>query len=710
MALVEATDQTERSSEAELEEDLQVAKPQAAQHNVIPWQFPACHAGLFSGPKESLQVNNDQVCSGCGYRFYTAARYCRRCGKPRTGRVGGLISEVLCAPIRGSRGAPTNGENHEVAAVSTPTCTPFGRGTKPLSKNVPNEDLLAMLGEIANGTTERADDDVSTSPSALALTTGGTPSTGSPAVGLSQSLAKGSPEPGSGQLEEEFAISSLGGDELRNEVLVLSQQVAYNAEAQESLKTRLESELHELQERSTKQQEDKDSLISRLRVVKDTLAKHLKEAAEVESKLLKELNSEKNGNAQLEDQVAAVVNEIRAKEAALRLELQRVTEGQEPMVNDLSKALSAQAETQAQLQAERSTTWRRSTQIMIAFATGASTIDFDDEVKQLIEAPPELLSEGKTVEELEREETDGVAPAFSAPGADAMLDTGASETPQIWRGLSGRLLAPLLRRLRTGSVASPPDEMACFPASTAVEEAFADAMSVASLHAESVGEPNPVLDTQEEIRPPMDEEQWLISQKNCELSKDLALEEASLSQLQAMLEDAAARAATCDVKLDPSSQPEAMQLYSEQGGSKDAGIDAAKSVAHTQALSRALRDAQERRASDANDIQQARESINSKKAEMQDKRQEITDVRSDVIRRTTTYQDTLAQEASLKEQLEAEEKEIKNIYESLKRDIMAKQQELDHQRKETERLRLALDKANSGPFSCFRTSPKSGTK
>eukprot|EP00971_Amphidinium_carterae_P053313 1050031-Amphidinium_carterae.1 len=33
----------------------------AAQHNVIPWQFPACHAGLFSGPKESLQVNNDQV-------------------------------------------------------------------------------------------------------------------------------------------------------------------------------------------------------------------------------------------------------------------------------------------------------------------------------------------------------------------------------------------------------------------------------------------------------------------------------------------------------------------------------------------------------------------------------------------------------------------------------------------------------------------------
>eukprot|EP00971_Amphidinium_carterae_P257155 5105434-Amphidinium_carterae.1 len=68
---------------------------------------------------------------------------------------------------------------------------------------------------------------------------------------------------------------------------------------------------------------------------------------------------------------------------------------------------------------------------------------------------------------------------------------------------------------------------------------------------------------------------------------------------------------------------------------------------------------------------QARESINSKKAEMQDKRlgmlphnrkewrlrvayaisttckytrQEITDVRSDVIRRTTTYQDTLAQE------------------------------------------------------------------
>eukprot|EP00971_Amphidinium_carterae_P257156 5105434-Amphidinium_carterae.2 len=32
-------------------------------------------------------------------------------------------------------------------------------------------------------------------------------------------------------------------------------------------------------------------------------------------------------------------------------------------------------------------------------------------------------------------------------------------------------------------------------------------------------------------------------------------------------------------------------------------------------------------------------------------------------------------QASLKEQLEAEEKEIKNIYESLKRDIMAKQQD-----------------------------------
>eukprot|EP00403_Amphidinium_massartii_P020404 CAMPEP_0178398568 /NCGR_PEP_ID=MMETSP0689_2-20121128/14840_1 /TAXON_ID=160604 /ORGANISM="Amphidinium massartii, Strain CS-259" /LENGTH=684 /DNA_ID=CAMNT_0020019335 /DNA_START=13 /DNA_END=2068 /DNA_ORIENTATION=+ len=661
-----------------------------------------------------------------------------RYAKLRAPRASSFVSEVLCAPMLASRDIMKEAQASE-PLLATPT-------TNGRNKHVGNEDLLAMLGDIANGTgVDHGDDDVSMSASAVAMT-GGTSSVGSPGVGHERaaphSASKGTPDRGdSSRLEEEQVITRLSGDELRQEVGVLAAQVTQQAHAQEHLKRKLEVQLSELRERSAKKGEEKETLRERLGQVKDTLSGHLREAEDVENRMVQELENEKSQNAALEEKVTTSVNEFRAMEAALRLELQQVTEAHEPLVNDLSKALAAQAETQAQLQAERAATWKKSTKVMMAFARGASTISEDGDAEEVKKAMSDDGMEAKAAV-LEAEDSLSVIAAqqsveedpsrkpsiVEAHSAAPSIASAAAEDAQVWRGLSGLLLGPLLRRLRTSSDQNGSNEVGCLSGASASRDRLptatselgespepqkegtlsADVASVAaSIHGDEPVESNLILDLQDMPTSTMDKEQWIIAQRNCELSKALALEEQSLSQLQALLDDASQRAAACGVTIDQSNHEEAMKLYEEAGGAKDAGIDAAKSVAHTQALSRALQDATERLNADTEDIKQVRAVHESKQAELEELRKEVVELRSELVRRTATWREAEEKEAALQQKMGATQTMQQQSNERLRADLVVAEKELARARKETERLERELAKRNNGIFSCLR-APDSG--
>jgi len=159
------------------------------------------------------------------------------------------------------------------------------------------------------------------------------------------------------------------------------------------------------------------------------------------------------------------------------------------------------------------------------------------------------------------------------------------------------------------------------------------------------------------------------------------------------------------VTIDGSHHEEAMKLYEEAGGAKDAGIDAAKSVAHTQALSRALQDATERLKADTEDIKQAQSVQESKRAEMEELRQEVVELRSELVRRTTTLREAEEKEEALKAKIESKRIMVEQINDRLRADMVMADKELLQARKETERLERELEMKSNGIFSCLRAKP-----
>lgn len=175
---------------------------------------------------------------------------------------------------------------------------------------------------------------------------------------------------------------------LLDECGALWEEVHTEAEAQREMQLRLRRELRHLQERSHRQHQESAAFMQRLSSAREALAEKIREARSENEELRSQLRH-------LQEQVGCngynlseSIRELNANAAELQAEIWEVSDCQVNLVDQLHEASETQARLQAELQRERVKTWRQSTDVVMAFATGQDMkeIEREESERQLLEA------------------------------------------------------------------------------------------------------------------------------------------------------------------------------------------------------------------------------------------------------------------------------------------------------------------------------------
>jgi len=175
---------------------------------------------------------------------------------------------------------------------------------------------------------------------------------------------------------------------LLDECGALWEEVHTEAEAQREMQLRLRRELRHLEERSHRQHQESAAFMQRLSNAREALAEKIREARSENEELRSQLRH-------LQEQVGCngynlseSIRELNANAAELQAEIWEVSDCQVNLVDQLHEASETQARLQAELQRERVKTWRQSTDVVMAFATGQDMkeIEREESERQLLEA------------------------------------------------------------------------------------------------------------------------------------------------------------------------------------------------------------------------------------------------------------------------------------------------------------------------------------
>jgi len=229
-----------------------------------------------------------------------------------------------------------------------------------------DEKLLALLNEMAVGGRHLG-------------TTSSSDADGGGSTGVSRSFGAGSPKlvlplPSSLVFEEDPMVRA--GIEECGEVW---RKVQAEAEVKSELQARLLGELRQIQERSQRQYQESSSLMQRLMAAKQTLAERLRDATEANEDLRNCISAESQGNELLRTQISDGVKGMFATCAEISDEIAVVSGTQNCLVEELKAASESQSRLQSELQKERVATWRQSTDVVMAFARGSTSSDFQQQ-------------------------------------------------------------------------------------------------------------------------------------------------------------------------------------------------------------------------------------------------------------------------------------------------------------------------------------------
>lgn len=152
----------------------------------------------------------------------------------------------------------------------------------------------------------------------------------------------------------------------------LWRELQAEVEVKRELHTRLLGELRQIQERSERQYQESSSLMQRLLGAKQTLADKLKEASTANQDLRDRISHEWQSNEKLRIQISDGVKGMFARGTEISRQIGAVGTAQSCLVEELQAATEAQTRLQAELQKERVATWRQSTDVVMAFARGST--------------------------------------------------------------------------------------------------------------------------------------------------------------------------------------------------------------------------------------------------------------------------------------------------------------------------------------------------
>mmetsp|Transcript_64693 Transcript_64693/g.154526 ORF Transcript_64693/g.154526 Transcript_64693/m.154526 type:complete len:822 (-) Transcript_64693:209-2674(-) len=658
----------------------------------------SCHLGLLK-PSAGRGTMTREVCQ-CGLVLFGNAKHCRRCGRPRGVSTPVPVSELASedGDILGlkdlARISDTGTDDHLAGGDDGDDLDDDDDPTK----QVPTEELLVMLGEIADGVTDYDDMSTSRSPLTTAHSTStnglhtnglhnaplGTRHAGASHLAVVPSKAAVEPNSCSSKLHMKPA------NNLHKEVHSLQEQVQEQLEAKDQLQNRLEGEVRELTERSTRQYQEKDALMQRLHSLKEGISSRLQEFAIEQQQLLDRIEAERIANEQLHSSIDADVQNILAEASGIGAQIQEASAKQAALVEDLQAAMDRQSAAQAELQSERVATWRLSNEVITAFSR--------------LNAPPSALSAVESAVSAVLADREGGSPATNGKRPHEGDETnGELGTPR-----------PELMALRRLNMADSPRGALSSRGSPAGAESRGSPRPLFSSLAPDSGDLGSsfrgVAKAAEE-HGNMQRECWRMAQRNCELSKELALEESSQHQLEWMLQDADTRKKNAGIDLKDIDQEEALKFYIECGGVKEIGLNAAMYIANALSFRRALAEAEEKCQNDAQDRVEATEHLAVEAQEVIELQEHAQQCREMHEQRYTAWMEVQEEERKKRDELQAIQTDLQED-----KDIVQEMKSLQdvHQQGE-ERLKAMADEqihlqdlmANRmGLLSCLRPKPR----
>mmetsp|Transcript_20466 Transcript_20466/g.51613 ORF Transcript_20466/g.51613 Transcript_20466/m.51613 type:complete len:652 (+) Transcript_20466:68-2023(+) len=201
----------------------------------------------------------------------------------------------------------------------------------------------------------------------------------------------------------------------------LWREVQAETEVKNELHARLLGELRQIQERSERQYQESSSLMQRLMGAKRTLADRLKEASEVNEQLRGRIVSEVQTNDELRAQISDGVRGMFGRGAELSQQIAAISETQGCLAAELRAATESQQRLQSELQRERVSTWRQSTDVVMAFARGGSS-----NCRSASSASPRTVGTRGVADERRFDESLGDGASPSAPSS-ASRSPGTAE-------------------------------------------------------------------------------------------------------------------------------------------------------------------------------------------------------------------------------------------------------------------------------------------
>lgn len=194
-------------------------------------------------------------------------------------------------------------------------------------------------------------------------------------LAMLDTMARGSPED-----DELSDVVSLLPIEVQEEDPVVAHLVAecgamweevyIQAEVRRELRSRLEREIRQLQERWERGYHQSAAFMQRLATAKEALSEKLYESSLINEELKKRLEHEWRNNERFKCSMTEGIKNLTAQTAEINAHIWEVSDHQATLVEQLHSATALQAQLQEELQEERHRTWRQSTDVVMAFARG----------------------------------------------------------------------------------------------------------------------------------------------------------------------------------------------------------------------------------------------------------------------------------------------------------------------------------------------------
>lgn len=360
---------------------------------------------------------------------------------------------------------------------------------------------------------------------------------------------------------------------LLEECGTMLEEVQAEAEAKQELRARLLGELQQIQDRSDRQYQESSALQQRLMSAKQMLGEKLKEASSTHQDLKDRIGDEWRSNERLRSSMSDGVKDVMALADELNRQILEVGEDQALLVEELQAATEVQARLQSELQEERVHTWRQSTDVVMAFARGSTP--------SAAPAPPASLA--------------------------APEDSGGP----LVKGDSKALALPVPNRREGG----PPPTSTWSPQD--LQEKGGE-----DFNAQLWTERSTLLRTKvvgSEQQAEIKRQCCRQAQRVAELSKELALEETSRTQLDLQLQDVMARVEECGLELRRGEEggPDSNVLERLQEWHDGLGFDVLGQMHEVEELRQYLqhKEAECRRA--AEEQREAREVLEAEQAELE---------------------------------------------------------------------------------------------